>query len=53
MLVFTRKNGESFKIGNDVVVTIVEIRGNKCVVGVEAPKDVKVLRAELEERDVT
>ena len=37
MLVLTRKSGESLIIGDDVVVTIVEVRGNQVKIVVEAP----------------
>jgi len=47
MLVLTRKSGESLMIGDDVVVTIVEVRGNQVKIGVNAPESVKVYREEL------
>jgi carbon storage regulator len=47
MLVLTRKSGESLMIGDDVVVTIVEVRGNQVKIGVDAPESVKVYREEL------
>ena len=47
MLILTRKAGQSFLIGPDVEITITEISGDKVRVGIEAPKEVKVLRAEL------
>ncbi len=46
MLVLSRKANESIMIG-DVEITIVEIRGDKCRVGIEAPKDVPVHRKEV------
>ena len=42
MLVLSRKVGESIVIGDDVVVTILEIRGDLIRVGIDAPKSVKV-----------
>lgn len=50
MLVLSRKEGERILIGNDIVVTIVRVSGDKVRVGVEAPSDVLVLRGELEVR---
>ena len=47
MLVLTRKAGEKIVIGDNVVVSIVEVKGGKIRVGIEAPRDVHVLRAEL------
>ena len=47
MLVLSRKVGESIVIGDDVVVTILEIRGDLIRVGIDAPKRVKVHRSEV------
>lgn len=47
MLVLSRKKNESIVINNDVVITIVEIRGDKIRLGITAPKDVPVHREEV------
>lgn len=47
MLVLTRREGQSFRIGDDIVVTISNISGNKVRVGIEAPREVCILREEL------
>lgn len=47
MLVLSRKKNESVVINNDITVTIVEIRGDKVRLGVEAPKEVPVHRREV------
>ena len=47
MLVLSRKLMERIEIGDSVVVTVLEIRGNKVRVGIDAPTDIRVLRAEL------
>lgn len=47
MLVLSRRAGESIMIGDDVVVTILEIRGDIVRVGVDAPRDVTVHREEV------
>ena len=47
MLVLSRHRDESIMIGDDVVVTIVDIRGDKVRLGVEAPKEVPVHRREV------
>ena len=47
MLVLTRKSGESLIIGDEVTVTVVEVRGNQVKIGIEAPESVKVYREEL------
>jgi carbon storage regulator len=49
MLVLSRKKNESIVINNDVVVTVVEIRGDKVRLGIVAPKDVPVHREEVYE----
>ena len=47
MLILTRKKGEEIVVNNNVVITIVEIRGDKVRLGVEAPKEVPVHRREV------
>ena len=49
MLVLTRKSNQSIMIGDDVVVTIVDIRGDKVRLGIEAPNDIPVHRQEVYE----
>lgn len=49
MLVLSRKKGESIVIDNDIVVVIVEIRGDKVRLGVQAPKEIPVHRREVYE----
>ena len=47
VLVLSRKRNESIVIGGKIVVTVVEIRGDKCRLGIEAPSDVDVHRREV------
>ena len=47
MLVLTRKLMEKLYIGNDVCVTVVRLEGGQVRLGIEAPREVSVLRAEL------
>lgn len=47
MLVLSRKRNESFVIGDNVVVTVVDVRGDKVRLGITAPPDVPILRTEL------
>lgn len=47
MLVLTRKTTEQIKIGNDITITILRVKGNAVRVGVDAPKAVRVIRSEL------
>ena len=49
MLVLSRHRDESIMIGDDIVVTIVDIRGDKVRLGIEAPNDVPVHRQEVYE----
>lgn len=46
-LVLSRKRNESFRIGHDIVVSVVEIRGEKVRLAIEAPKDIPVHREEV------
>lgn len=47
MLVFSRQVDDSIVIGNDVVVTVVDIRGDKARLGINAPREVSVHRKEV------
>lgn len=47
MLVLTRKKNESIVINDDITIVVVEIRGDKVRLGVEAPKEVTVHRQEV------
>jgi carbon storage regulator len=49
MLVLTRKEGERVQIGENICVTVVRIASGGVRLGVEAPPEVPVLRAELKE----
>jgi carbon storage regulator len=49
MLVLSRKKNESIVINNDITIVVVEIRGDKVRLGVEAPREVPVHRREVYE----
>ncbi|MBW1722066.1 MAG: carbon storage regulator CsrA [Deltaproteobacteria bacterium] len=49
MLVLTRKVDESITIGNDVTVTVLDIRGNQVRLGIQAPRHTIVNRTEIYE----
>lgn len=50
MLVLTRKSDESIKLGDDITITIVEIKGGSVRLGIEAPANLRIYRKELYER---
>jgi carbon storage regulator len=47
MLVLTRRAGESVMIGDDVVITVLEARGDVIRLGIQAPREVQVHREEI------
>jgi carbon storage regulator len=50
MLILTRRPTQTVTIGNDVTVTVLEIRGRQVRIGVTAPRDIAVLREEIAEK---
>jgi carbon storage regulator len=50
LLILTRKSGEGLFIGDDIRITIVEIRGKQIRLGIEAPTNIVVLREEIYQR---
>lgn len=51
MLVLSRKEGERLVIGENVIITVTRIAGNRITLGIEAPREVRVTRGELERFD--
>ena len=49
MLVLTRKPGEKIFIGDNVSLTVVEVKGDSVRIAVDAPRDVKIYRGEIYE----
>ncbi len=47
MLVLSRKHNETLHIGNDIVITIVRVRGDSVRIGIQAPKEIHIMRSEL------
>jgi carbon storage regulator len=47
MLVLTRKKGERVMIGDDIVVTVIDVRGDGVRIGFDAPRGVSIQRAEV------
>lgn len=51
MLVLSRKKTQRLKLGDDIVVTVIDVSGEKVRLGIDAPREVTILREELELRD--
>lgn len=50
MLILTRRIGETLMIGDDVTVTVLDIRNGQVRIGVDAPKEIPVHREEIHQR---
>lgn len=48
MLVLSRKEGERIVIGENITLVVSKVHGNRVTIGIEAPRDVKIVRGELE-----
>ncbi len=51
MLALTRKIDERIQIGSDICITILHVRGKQVRIGIEAPRQVRVVRGELSDND--
>ena len=51
MLVLTRRIGDKVLLGEEIEITVVDIRGNQVKLGISAPRALSVLRAELKDRE--
>lgn len=51
MLVLSRKESEKIRLGDDIIITVVRVAGDKVRLGIEAPSHVPVLRRELKRHD--
>lgn len=47
MLILTRRVGEALMVGDEVSVTVLDVKGNQVRIGINAPKDVSVHREEI------
>lgn len=50
MLVLTRKSGEGITVGDEVVVSVLDIKGSQVKIGIDAPRGVAVHRSEIYDR---
>lgn len=50
MLILTRRVGESIIIGDDIVITVLGVKGNNVIIGTDAPKNVSVHREEIKRK---
>ncbi len=47
MLILTRKATEQIYIGDDIVITLCEMRGNQAAIGIDAPDEIRIWRKEI------
>ena len=52
MLVLSRKQSQRIKLGDSIVITVVRVAGDKVRLGIDAPRDMLVLRDELEPHEM-
>jgi carbon storage regulator len=50
MLVLSRKPGERICIGSDITIQVLDVQGAQVRLGIEAPRDVAILRSELQDQ---
>jgi len=52
MLVLSRKQSQRIKLGDSIIITVVRVAGDKVRLGIDAPRDMLVLRDELEPHEI-
>ena len=52
MLVLSRKRGEKIRISNTITITVVEVKGDKVRIGIDAPENIEVHREEIYDKVV-
>ena len=53
MLILTRRLGETMKLGEEITITVLGVRGNQVRIGIDAPKSVAIQREEIYSTVVT
>ncbi len=53
MLVLTRKSEQKIRIGNNIVITVLKVQGDQVSIGIEAPRDLQIMREELLNDELT
>jgi carbon storage regulator len=53
MLVLSRKNGESIKIGDNIEITIISTKNDQVKVGIKAPNNIEIYRSEIYDQILT
>jgi carbon storage regulator len=53
MLVLTRRAGEKIRIGDEIEVTVLRMSGDRVRIGIDAPREIRVLRTEIAEKEAS
>jgi carbon storage regulator len=53
MLVLTRRAGEKIRIGDEIEVTVLRMSGDRVRIGIDAPREIRVLRTEIAEQEAS
>jgi len=49
-LIFTRRPGESFRVGDDIIITVLDVKGRQVRIHIDAPRELPVHREEIYQR---
>lgn len=52
-LVLSRKEGDTIRIGDSIVITVTEVRSQGCTLAINAPRSVRIVRGEIDDFDAT